>query len=83
MVVISHEYALDHEVLWRKLFDADKKNYVIATTVQSRAVHKSKKQVESTGLLDSHAYSLIALYDLTIGAKKEPLRLIKIRNPWG
>ena len=34
-------------------------------------------------MLDSHAYSLIALYELTNGVKKEPLRLIKIRNPWG
>jgi len=33
------------------------------------------------GLEDSHAYSLISVHQLTY--KNQPLRLIKIRNPWG
>ncbi len=33
------------------------------------------------GLEDSHAYSLISVHQLTY--KNQPLRLLKIRNPWG
>lgn len=33
------------------------------------------------GLVDGHAYSLISAYEVTVNNK--PVRLIKIRNPWG
>lgn len=41
--VLDHEETNDVEKLWTKISYADRKNYVIGTTVQGKAIHKSRK----------------------------------------
>ena len=38
--------------------------------------------MKGVGLVDAHAYSLISTHD-EVDSLGKPLRLIKIRNPWG
>ena len=42
----------------------------------------SNKNVKSVGLVDAHAYSLIAAKLITLDNGKTE-RLVQIRNPWG
>jgi Calpain family cysteine protease len=65
-IMIDHREVTDYDRLWSQLFDFDKKKYVMATTVQSSQVYKTKRQVERTGLLDTHAYSLVACNEIQI-----------------
>ena len=42
----------------------------------------STNDMTKVGLVDSHAYSLIAAVDVDIGIMKKE-KLVMIRNPWG
>lgn len=53
----------------------------MATSVASDRSGQTNSAVTNLGLVDAHAYSLIAAKELTHNLKK--LRLVKIRNPWG
>jgi len=64
-----HSDIPDKEAFWKKLYEADKMNYVIATAVSSGKSNKSMAQVQKTGLLDSHAYSLIKALEITVNLK--------------
>ena len=69
--------------LWEKILDADQKTYPMCTAVASQADESiSNKAVKSVGLVDAHAYSLIAAKLVTLDKGKTE-RLIQIRNPWG
>jgi hypothetical protein len=57
--------------LWKIIKDADDKNYIICTNTGSN------KDAEALGLVESHAYTIIGVYE------RENLRLVKLRNPWG
>jgi calpain-15 len=75
-----HSEIGDKEAFWKKVYEADKKNYVIATAVSANKSNKTMGQVSKTGLIDSHAYSLIKALEITVNLKT--VRLLQIRNPW-
>ena len=61
---------------------ADDRNFIIGTAVSSgRSEGKNTKDMQNAGLVDAHAYSLISVHEVQYNGK--PLRLMKIRNPWG
>ena len=64
------------------MYAADSKNYVIATAVASAYSAKNSSQMQKVGLVDSHAYSLISAHEETDDSGN-PVKLVKIRNPWG
>lgn len=96
--MFNHEdYADDPEKLWKFLETGDSRGYLMTTAVASgqEAKYDSKgNQVSSgsTGLVDAHAYSIIAAVEVNLGSKSTTLgmfslpeseRLVLIRNPWG
>ena len=78
---VFHKDVTDREAFWKKMRDADLKNYIIATAVSSSHQGKTATDMKNVGLVDAHAYSLISTHD--IGYQAGRLRLLKIRNPWG
>ena len=67
------------EELWEKLKKAKEKNYVICAG--TRKFSFLEKAFYNIGLIDCHAYTMINVYDKTIGKKR--YQLVKLRNPWG
>lgn len=71
--VPSFLYLAGHQTvdqIWRKIYSADKKNYIIsASTLQDTD--------GTVGLASSHTYSVISAH------KVGGYRLLKLRNPWG
>jgi len=54
--------------LWELIENADKKGYVMTTSVSSNINAKlSANEARSAGLVDAHAYSLIAAVEIDIG----------------
>ena len=54
--------------------------------VVSLAILKSKEEVEGTGLVDHHAYSLLSCFDIPqdVNIFAHYMRdLVRVRNPWG
>ena len=66
-------YADKKDILWNELIIAKNNNYVMC------AGSKRFGLFENAGLVSSHAYTLMNLYEL----KEEGLKLVKLRNPWG
>lgn len=63
------------EAFFQQLLDFDQRNYLMSLTINTG----NDTQTSSVGLVQGHAYSLLA-------AKHFPsrdLRLVKVRNPWG
>eukprot|EP00347_Sterkiella_histriomuscorum_P024013 403332608 len=77
-----HSEAKNKEDVWNKIKEADQKNQIIATAVSSQRQGKSSSEMQSVGLVDAHAYSLISTHEVQDNAGKT-IRLLKIRNPWG
>ena len=58
--VFIHDSMRKPEKLWDKIFDANKRNYPMATAIVSAAEDDlTQSTVERRGLVDAHAYSLI------------------------
>lgn len=57
--------------LWKIMKDADARDYILCTNTGNN------KDAEDMGLVNSHAYTIIDLYE------EGELRLLKLRNPWG
>ena len=79
--MIIHDDIANKENLWKEILAADKRQYVIATSVSSDKQHKTQESIKTMGLVDSHAYSLISAHVVQKGSLT--VRLLKIRNPWG
>ena len=45
------------------------------------ATHGSGENVDASGLVSGHAYSLISIHE--VDTENGPVRLCKLRNPWG
>jgi hypothetical protein len=55
----------------------------MTTSVASNSNGKlSSNEAKSAGLVDAHAYSLIAAVEIDLGAFQKQ-KLLMIRNPWG
>lgn len=64
--VFFHEEQKENDslsYLWEKLKASDKKNYIIGTSVSSDQSNSSGQKMNSVGLVDAHAYSLISVFD--------------------
>ena len=81
----------DPEGLWRRLLDADNKNFVM-TAGSDNLSGGSDAYIAKIGICGSHAYSMLAVYQLFFdGETYTPVgegeeftdRLVKLRNPWG
>jgi Calpain family cysteine protease len=79
--MILHNEVSDPDNLWKQIIEAEQKSFVMATSVASDRSGQTNQAVVNLGLVDAHAYSLIAAKELTYNLKR--LRLVKIRNPWG
>ena len=64
---------MNAEKLWRKIAFAHSKECIIACS--------SRKEVEDKGLVNSHAYTLVDLFN--IKSKGKRVQLVKMRNTWG
>ncbi len=78
-----HANLNDVNSLWDKILYSDQLKFPMCTAVASQAdQNMTNKKVKSVGLVDAHAYSLIAAKEIDLdNGKKE--RLVQIRNPWG
>ena len=79
---IFHDQIVNKDVLWSKIFNSDQLKYIIATAASSAKVGKNKDDMKNSGIIDSHAYSLLEVTPL-ITDQKIKVRLLKLRNPWG
>ena len=78
-----HDNLNNKDKLWDNILAAEQKNYPMCTAVASQANENlSNKNVKSAGLVDAHAYSLIAAKVVKLDNGQSE-RLIQIRNPWG
>jgi calpain-15 len=78
-----HEDFRRKDYIWNKIKKADSLGQPMATAVYSAADEDvSKSEVKKLGLVDAHAYSLIAAREIEDDSGKK-VRLIQIRNPWG
>jgi len=76
-IVYTHKkYEKNLDELWNILQQCDKENYVMCTSCGGGAEGK----LEEVGLVNGHAYSLIAAKS---SSKDPSVRLIQLRNPWG
>lgn len=81
----------DPEGLWVRLMEAEARNFVM-TAGSDDLSGGSDAYIPKIGICGSHAYSLLAVYQLAedgdsfvkVGAEDEySVRLVKLRNPWG
>lgn len=79
---IFHSQVQNKDMLWRRIFLADQKKYVIATAASSKKTGTSGAEMKSSGIIDAHAYSLLEANPIITDSKKQA-RLLKLRNPWG
>jgi len=79
---IFHNQVLNKDILWSKLFTADQRKYVIATSASSAKVGKQSEALKQVGIIDAHAYSMLEAFPLVTDDKRK-IRLLKLRNPWG
>lgn len=78
-----HEDYVKKDYIWMRIFQADKMKCPMATAVASQADEQlTRSDVKKAGLVDAHAYSLIAAKVITDDDGNRH-RLIQIRNPWG
>ncbi|XP_052077597.1 calpain-15-like [Mytilus californianus] len=68
---------IDNMLIWSKLTHARDCGYLMCTSCEAKDGF-THEYCKSLGLITSHAYSLLDVYDMDTGEK-----LLKIRNPWG
>lgn len=71
------------EDLYKAISFADRKNCIITSSSQKDATEfkDSDNEANATGLINSHAYTVIGCNEIISKGKK--INLLKIRNPWG
>ena len=77
---LHSDYEKNQNKFWKILNQADELGYIITTAVQG--VSSTNKDQEKHGLVDEHAYSIIAALEVEI-SKNLNERFVYIRNPWG
>lgn len=78
-----HDDIRDKDYIWGRILKSDQLKHPMTTAVASMAQEgMDHRTVKAQGLVDAHAYSLIAAKEVTLdNGKKE--RLVQVRNPWG
>ena len=67
---------ISKEKLWRKIMQADQKNFTLMTATPGQG-----EQDNGLGIVSGHAYSLISAHE--VYRNDVPYKLLKLRNPWG
>ena len=83
--ILIHDDEPDKEHLWRTILHADEQGYPMATAVASAMEGEeqlTRSDMKSVGLVDAHAYSLIAAKVIKLDNGKTE-RILQVRNPWG
>lgn len=70
-----HALMEDKEALYARIKNADERDHTLMSTSEGKVV------VEGSGLVNYHAYSLLAVYEFE--HEGEEVRLLKMRNTWG
>ena len=69
------------DLIWRKLLKGEAKQYAMTCGAGDFFTQSNVNMINSKGIVSSHAYSLLAAYELDHQGQK--VRLVKLRNPWG
>lgn len=72
---ISNEFTDNKEELWRKIYNADRKEYIIVCGSSSNSNYLKN------GILANHAFTIISAHEGVV--KNNKIRLLRIRNPLG
>lgn len=67
------------ENLWEVLLDATQHKFVV--TASAGNTQASQQLLERMGLVGAQSYAIIHAFELD--TRKGPVRLVKLRNPWG
>lgn len=80
---VHEDYKKNKEHLWETILFADQQNFPMCTAVASQMEDDvDAADMKSVGLVDGHAYSLIAAKEIKT-LDGTTVRLCLIRNPWG
>ena len=71
----------DVQKLWDKIIQADIKQHTMTCAAVSED-QKSAEEMKKLGIVDAHAYSLIAAVQIKLGFRMYE-KLVLVRNPWG
>ena len=69
----------DSEDMWEQVVLADKKKFIICASAAMEDM--TDEEFKDMGLISNHAYSVISAVEVT--TDDGPVRLLKVRNPWG
>lgn len=69
-----------HAFNWNKVLQANSSHYLMSCLCSSKTT-KLDQIPETVGLIDKHIYSILDVREFIY--KGRPLRLLKMRNPWG
>lgn len=82
-----------HDEHWARLIRAERKNYILTASSDDFNKTGNDNRDTSTGLSPSHAYALLAVYEIEVNSQglyqrarsssSSNERLVKLRNPWG
>ena len=64
---------------WAKIYEANGKNYMLTCFTYSTEVTEEQKE---EGIVSGHAYTILDAREV-VDSRKNPQRLLQIRNPWG
>lgn len=67
------------ENVWKAIKKGEDKNFVMTSGTKDQ--DELDEDLESKGLVEGHAYSMLSAVELNYKGKIE--RLVKMRNPWG
>ena len=72
------------DALWKIIENADDRGHIMTTAVSSQGslAIDSSMDMTKVGLVDAHAYSLIAAVEVNINLVTKE-KLVLVRNPWG
>ncbi len=69
---------IDNEALWRHLKDSEEKGFIMTAGTSTDTYNLD---IEEKGLVPGHAYTILKVKE--IDYRGYPVRLLKLRNPWG
>ncbi len=68
----------DPDGLWKEILNGERKDYIMTA---GTANSQGSEVINDMGIAGGHAYSLLAAYEISL--RGQPVRLVKLRNPWG
>ena len=77
-ITIDHKEQSTNQI-WKQILTADQSHFIMCASAGKPGV--SQNEYKQSGLISSHAYSLLQAKEVNSQGMKE--RLLQIRNPWG